>query len=372
MSTVSPAVPVRDDPVTGLVDCDVHNALTHRDELKRYLPKRWHVYYDHGSHIGGHGGQVVGARPQRDIFRQDALPRSGTPGSDLELMREQLLDQFEVRQAVLSPLEVLGWPTYGADADAFMTALNEWMVDEWLERDDRLYGAISIPVEDGERAARQIERAAAHPRFVTVLVTMVTREGLGHPKYWPIYEVAADLGLPVAAHVGGFSGTHMATGWPTYFVEQHSGYTQPYQAQIVSLIYSGVFDRFPDLHVVLEEGGIGWMPSLMWRLDRVWESMREHAPHLERRPSEVIRGHISFTTQPFDEPEKPRYLAQLLEQLDMNDRIMFASDYPHWDFDDPRRVLPKSLGPILRSKIMRENAGTLFRFRRGEGKARGQ
>jgi predicted TIM-barrel fold metal-dependent hydrolase len=346
----------------GLIDCDVHNALRHRDDLKKYLPSRWHVYYDHGSHIGGHGGQVVGARPQRDIFRQDALPESGTPGGDLELMRDQLLDLFDVRHAILSPLEVLGWPTYGEPAGAFITALNDWMVQEWLERDPRLYGAISIPVEDGARAAKEIERAAEHHRFVTILMTMVTREGFGHPKYWPIYEAAAGLGLPVAAHVGGFSGTHMATGWPAYFVEQHAGYTQPYQAQIVSLVYSGVLERFPNLQFVLEEGGIGWMPALMWRLDRVWESMREHAPHLERRPSEVIREHISFTTQPFDEPEKPEYLFQVLDQLDMSDRIMFASDYPHWDFDDPRRVLPKSLGQELRDKIMRENASGLFRF----------
>jgi predicted TIM-barrel fold metal-dependent hydrolase len=350
------------DRATGIIDCDVHNALRRHDDLKPYLAKRWHVEYDHGSHIGGHGGQVVGARPQRDIFRQDSFPAEGVPGGDLDLMREQLLDMFDVRQAILSPLEVLTLPTYGEAASVFMTALNQWMIDEWLDRDDRLYGAISMPVEDGAAAAKVIEEAAKDPRFVTVLMTMVTREGFGHPKYWPIYEVASDLGLPVAAHVGGFSGTHMANGWPTYFVEQHSGYTQPYQAQIVSLLYSGVFERFPKLQVVLEEGGIGWMPALMWRLDRTWESLREHAPHLERPPSEVLREHVWFTTQPFDEPEKPEYLLQVLDQLGMSDRIMFASDYPHWDFDDPRRVLPKALGEDLRSRVFRSNAQRLFGF----------
>ena len=346
----------------GIIDCDVHNALGAHDDLKRFLPKRWHAEYDRGSHIGGHGGQVVGARPARDIFRQDTFPPKGIPGSDLDTLREQLLDRFDVSHAVLSPLEVLSLPTYGEAATMFMSALNEWMIDQWLDRDDRLYGAISIPVEDGNAAAEVIAQAAQHSRFVTVLMTMITREGFGHPKYWPIYEVAADLGLPVAAHVGGFSGTHMGNGWPTYFLEQHSGYTQPYAAQIVSLVYSGVFDRFPNLQVVLEEGGIGWMPSLMWRLDRVWESMRDHASHLERPPSQVIRHHVWFTTQPFDEPEKPEYLPQLLEQLDMTDRIMFASDYPHWDFDDPRRVLPKSLGQDLRDSVFRGNAERLYGF----------
>jgi predicted TIM-barrel fold metal-dependent hydrolase len=369
MSTVqasTPAGATEANEASGIIDCDVHNALRAHDDLKPYLAARWHPQYDQGMHIGGHGGQVVGARPARDIFRQDSFPPQGVPGSDLDTLRAQLLDEFNVTHAVLSPLEVLSLPTYGAAATEFMDALNRWMIDSWLERDDRLHGAISIPVEDGNAAAGVIARAAEHSRFATVLMTMVTREGFGHPKYWPIYEAAADLGLPIAAHVGGFSGTHMGNGWPTYFVEQHSGYTQPYVAQIVSLVYSGVFDRFPKLQVVLEEGGIGWMPSLMFRLDRVWESLREHAPHLERRPSEVIREHVWFTTQPFDEPEKPEYLLQVLEQMGMTDRIMFASDYPHWDFDDPRRVLPKALGRELRDAIFRDNAERLFAFSGGQ------
>jgi predicted TIM-barrel fold metal-dependent hydrolase len=192
---------------------------------------------------------------------------------------------------------------------------------------------------------------------------MVTREPLGHPKYWPIYEAAVAHGLPIAAHVGGFSGTHLATGWPAYFVEQHSGYTQPYHAQIVSLVYSGVFDRFPDLQFCFEEGGMAWVPPVMWRLDRAWESMRTEEPRLQRRPSEIIREHVAFTTQPMDEPEKPEFLLQLLEQLDMDDRIMFSTDYPHWDFDDPRRVLPASLiGRERREKIMSANAERYFPF----------
>ncbi len=350
----------------GLVDCDVHNATRSRSDLKKYLPTRWHVDFAHGPHIAGHGGQVIGARPQRDIYRRDSMPREGTPGSDFDLMREQLLDRHNVVKAVLHPvIEVLGAPSYGEFGRAVAAAINDWMIDEWLGRDDRLYGAISVPVEDGTRAAIEIGRAAAHPRFVKVMLPMVTREGMGHPKYWPIYEAAAGLGLPIAAHVGGFSGTHLAVGWPTYFVEQHAGYTQPYQAQVVSLVYSGVFDQFPNLLFVLEEGGLSWMAPLMWRLDHSWENMREHVPHLQNRPSDVIRRHFAFTTQPLDDPEKPRYLAQVLEQLGMNDHILFASDYPHWDFDDPERVLPSSvISDELREQIFRGNAERLLPFTR--------
>jgi predicted TIM-barrel fold metal-dependent hydrolase len=164
-------------------------------------------------------------------------------------------------------------------------------------------------------------------------------------------------------HVGGFSGTHFGAGWPTYFVEHHTSFTQAYVTQVVSLVSSGVFERFPRLRVVFEEGGIGWMPSLMWRLDHSWEAMREHVPHLTEPPSSVIRRHMAFTTQPLDEPEQARFLVDVLDQLDMDDRIMFASDYPHWDFDDPERVLPASLiGAERRKRILSENALSFFDF----------
>jgi predicted TIM-barrel fold metal-dependent hydrolase len=347
----------------GLIDCDVHNAPASAAALKQYLPERWHLDLDKGTHIGSHGGQIVGARPQNHIFRRDAIPTEGKPGSDLELAREQLLDRHDIRKAILLPIDGLRYPQYGEAGGALATALNDWNLQEWLLQDDRFYGAITIPVEDGERAAAEIERLGSNPRFVTVLLTMVTREGLGHPKYWPIYEAAARHGLPIAAHVGGFSGTHLASGWPAYFVEQHSGYTQPYHAQVVSLVCSGVFDRFPNLQFCLQEGGMAWVPAMMWRLDRAWKSMRAEEPHLTHKPSELIREHFAFTTQPMDETEKPEYLPQLLEHLGMDDRIMFSSDYPHWDFDDPNRVFPASLvGSDARRKVLYDNAERYFPF----------
>jgi predicted TIM-barrel fold metal-dependent hydrolase len=349
----------------GIIDCDVHNSFAKLADLKQYLPQRWHVYWDQGS-PSRNGALMVGAPQRNDIYRRDSYTTKGTPGCDFELMREQLLDRYGVVKAILHPvMAVLAAPQYGEFGGACAAAINDWMVEEWLERDDRFWGAISVPVEDGEQAAREIDRAAQHPRFVKVLLTMQTREGMGHPKYWPIYEAATAHGLKVAAHVGGFSGTHLATGQATYFVEKHAGYTQPYQAQVVSLVYSGVFDRFPTLEFVLEEGGVAWLPSLMWRLDRTWESMRDFAPHLTRPPSEVIRERIAFTTQPFDEPERPAYLVELLDQLGMDDRIMFSSDWPHWDFDDPTRVLPVSvIGKERREKIMSLNAERFFDFDR--------
>jgi predicted TIM-barrel fold metal-dependent hydrolase len=348
----------------GVFDCDVHNSMPSRETLKQYLPKKLHGYYDH---IKGRAVVQLGARPQPDFFRRDAFPSGGgPPGSDLDLLREQYLDPHNVRGAVLSPLDMLGWPTHGEVAHAMNSGLNDFVTEHWLERDDRLYGAICVPLEDGVRAAAEIDRVAANPRFVMVLLLITTREPLGDPKYWPIYEAAARHGLPVGVHVAGFSGAGSSSGWPVYFIESRADLVFPYSVQVASLVYSGVFDQFPDLQFVLEEGGIGWAPPLMWRLDRAWDAMREDHPHLSRRPSEVVREHFWFTTQPLDDPETPEYLGQLLDQLDMDGRVLFASDYPHWDFDDPTRVLPASvIGRERRERIIAANALDVMRFPAG-------
>ncbi len=347
----------------GLVDCDVHNTAPSVQYLTKFLPEQWHPYVPQ---IFGRtwGGVTIGARQSSDIYRRDSHPpNGGPPGSDFEFLREQLLDRWGVDRAILNPLEVLAWQVaqYGEFAHAMSAASNQWIIEDWLDRDERLFATMSIPQEDGPRAAQEIERLASHPRFVAVLMTVWGREPYGHPKYMPIFQAASDRDLPVIIHVGGWSGQLVAGGTPTYWCEHHSLNYEAYHAHVASLVYSGIFDRLPNLKIVLEEGGIGWMPSLLWRLDRSWKSMREHVPHMTRKPSEVVKEHFWFTTQPLDEPNESLYLVEMFEHLGMDDHILYSSDYPHHDFDAPDRILP-TVGPELRNKIFSLTAEALFDF----------
>jgi uncharacterized protein len=112
---------------------------------------------------------------------------------------------------------------------------------------------------------------------------------------------------------------------------------------------------------VLIESGFGWLPALGWRLDRNWKRLKDEVPHLRRAPSEYIREHLWVSTQPMEEAEDPDHLIEVMNWIGF-DRILFASDYPHWDFDDPFVALPPNLDAEQRRAIFSENAKRVYRF----------
>ena len=176
-----------------------------------------------------------------------------------------------------------------------------------------------------------------------------------------MFEAAVEHNLPIGVHFGGSGGAPITgVGWPSFYIEDHAGMPTSFDSQVASLVCEGVFEQFPSLKIVLIEGGFGWLPSLMWRLDKAYARLKDEVPHLKRLPSEYIREHFWITTQPIEEPSKPRHFGQLLEQLNMNDRLMFATDYPHWDFDAPDAAIPSTIGEDLLQDILAENAKKLY------------
>lgn len=311
-------------------------------------------------------GGLYQSRPRKGTFRWDATPPGGgIPGSDFDFFKKDYLETWQPTEAILAPLDGNSWPQSGEYAEALTAALNDWNAEEWLSRDDRLYGAIGIPLEDAVLAAREIRRSARNPRFVQVIVPSRTRDPLGSARYWPIFEAAAENGIPVALHVGGTGNPITGAGWGSYHFEYHAAYAHTFQAQAISLLASGVFQRYPDLRFVMEEGGFLWVAPVLWRMDRAWELMGRDASNIPERPSELLRKHFWFTTQPMDEAETPELFAAAmghLDELGLLDRVMFATDYPHWDFDSPAEAVPAVIKPEIRERVFGSNARALYRF----------
>jgi predicted TIM-barrel fold metal-dependent hydrolase len=103
----------------------------------------------------------------------------------------------------------------------------------------------------------------------------------------------------------------------------------------MSLIFDGVFDRFPTLRIVFVEHAFTWILPLMWRMDAIYEA-RKSWLDIKRKPSEYVKDHIKFTTQPLDYPEDRTELLRAFDWMECDKILLFSSDYPHWTFDDPR------------------------------------
>ena len=348
----------------AVIDCDIHAAMPNDATLFKDWPTRGQRHPE----MFGMRGHIGGAYPRAvpNAARLDSYPPNGLPpGGDLPFLQEQLLDEWDLEYGIMTPLYGAGGMInleYGA---ALASAVNDWQLAEWVEPEPRLRGSILVAYEDGELAAQEIDRVGDNPGFVQVLLVVRTREPLGHRKYWKMYEAACRHDLPIAIHFGGSGGGPITgTGWPSHYIEDHGGMPQAFQPQVISLVTEGIFELFPTLKIVLIEGGFAWVPPLMWRMDQSWKRLKEEAPRVKRLPSDYVRDHFWITTQPMEEPPQQRYFEELLEQMNMNDKLMFATDYPHWDFDAPDRALPTTLPLALRRAIMADNARTLYKLER--------
>lgn len=348
----------------AIADCDIHPSRNSVSDIFPYLEPRWRRHLETYGMPHRQGFMAGPAYPkgQPNASRRDACPPGGRrPGSDLAFMQAQHLDAHTIALGILNPLTPSGQGAQNPDLSAaYCRATNEWQIAEWTSKDKRLKASVVVPYEDGGAAAAEIARRMGDRNFAQVLLLSRTAEPLGQRRYWPIYEAAVEACLPVAIHAFGYGGTPITGGgWPSYYIEEMVGHAQCSAALLTSMIIEGVFERFPTLKVILVEAGFAWLPALAWRLDKHWRRLRDETPHLKRLPSDYIRGQVWLTTQPIEEPPRATQLLDVIDWIGW-DRLLFATDYPHWDFDDPTRALPPRIAPAQRRKLFIENALAVY------------
>jgi predicted TIM-barrel fold metal-dependent hydrolase len=109
-------------------------------------------------------------------------------------------------------------------------------------------------------------------------------------------------------------------------------------ANLTSMVTTGVFARFPDLKVVFAECGVSWLPFLMWRLDHQYQWLRHELPFYSEKPSWYLRHQVYETTHGLGEVDDPQTLAALIASVGGPDRLLFATDWPHYDAERVDRV----------------------------------
>ncbi len=256
------------------------------------------------------------------------------PATDAKELADQVFGRWQSGIAILNCLYGVQLLFSEDMAAAFCRALNDYIAKEWLDRDPRLRASIVIPMQNIEYAVDEIERCAKDKRFVQVLVLAMQEVPLGRRHFWPIYAACERHGLPLGIHAGSaYRNPVTALGWPTWYIEDYAAQAQGFQSQMASLITEGVLAKHPGLKVVLIESGVTWLPGFLWRFGKFWRGLRTEVPWVDRAPWEIVRDHFRLTIQPFDAPDDPQAVERAIEHLRSDDILLYASDYPHWQFD---------------------------------------
>ena len=348
---------------TPLIDVDIH-PVANRKRMLDFLAEPWRTRVANGNT----GPGTLGYWNPNGVNRPDAITEDGQRvEANPQALSRHLFDEYKLDFGILNPGGSLHAglspePDFGA---ALVGAINDVFIHDWLPTDPRFRLSLVVSPGDPHLAVEQIHKYGDHPGVVQVLMPSGSMFGYGHRYYHPIYEAAVAHDLPVAIHPGsegnGVSGKSTSAGYAGSYYEWHTSLASNYIAHLVSLVAEGVFIKFPTLKFVLIEGGVSWVPSMMWRLDKNWKSLRMTVPWLDRPPSEIVADHIRLTTQPIEEPDDPAHLHAILDMFPAERMLMFSTDFPHWDGDTPdfsMRLLPKK----LQNRVMYENARDLYKL----------
>lgn len=325
------------DRIDTLVDCDFH--LTERQEdFLPYLPDPWDQVFSRS------GGDDYG-------FLSNLYPSAGlvNPITTGKVESDAVRSTADVRRGMelISSDRVVVTPTLNLYlgcvrneelAAALAHAYNEWILDEILDADDGIYGAMMVAPQRPAASAEEIDDRADESDVAAIFFPGGGISPLaGAETYYPIYEAAEDNGLPIMMHNA--SG-NMMVAFPkafqhlTRFLSAHTvAHPMIHMCNLADMLTRGVPVRFPDLDFVLQEAGIGYVPYFMRRIDHEYHSKQEDAPMLEKEPSEYVRDNFYFTSQPVEGTGDPEYVQQMARLMGGPETLMFSSDYPHLDFD---------------------------------------
>ncbi|MBI3092099.1 MAG: amidohydrolase family protein [Candidatus Tectomicrobia bacterium] len=283
----------------------------------------------------------------------------GRPGTDV---RERLadMDLSKIQHSVLYPTLGLfiGKIREPEFATALCRAYNDWVADHCAQAGGRL-SAVALLPPNGELATAELNRAVTkHGLVGGMLPAHGHAKSFGNSEFYPLYEEAERLNVPLAIHASG--GDEPGTEMFDAFICVHTcGHPLPIMRQLTAVIFSGICDRFSTLRLGFLEAGAGWVPYWMDRMDEEYEKRAVEAPNLKVMPSEHVKGgRIYFSCEP-EEETMPFAVENLGEQA-----ILFASDYPHWDMTYPDCTAPilerKELSDSAKRAILGENARRFY------------
>jgi predicted TIM-barrel fold metal-dependent hydrolase len=296
--------------------------------------------------------------------RTGLTPKAGNPFDPAGVVADA--DREGIAVMVAYPSLGIGASTFDdVDfAEDFARRWNRWAARFADASPGRRVRAVGIaPVQDPARAVRMLDEIGGLG-LVGVTAPPCLRDGrnLDHPSLEPFWSAVEAAGLPVGIH--GAPGMNV----PVAGADRFDNYVQvhalsfPFDQMIAltAVVLGGVLERHPRLRIAFLESGAGWVPYFIERLDEHVEKRGAQVPGCRRPPSEyVARGQCLFTCEP-----EEKGIAWAVGELGA-DKIMYASDYPHWDSGFPDTVAPirdrDDLSAEAKAQVLGATAAAFYR-----------
>ncbi len=250
-----------------------------------------------------------------------------------------------------------------ADGVTWAKKINDALAGVVRRYPDRFFGIASVPVQSPEEAADELKRAVTELGLKGAMIESHARnEYLDNKKFWPVFEMAENLDVPICFHPEIPSQLILKGYADDYGFELAGpplGYGSDLHLHSMRLIYSGLFDRYPRLKIILGHMGEG-LPFWLTRMDAYWiKPWKGEKPRIEKRPSDYVKSNfiITFSGMFF----MPAFLCAYLALG--ADRIAFAVDYPYEKTEEAIKFINQAPIPEEdKEKICFSNAVKLFKL----------
>jgi hypothetical protein len=307
----------------GHIQEDTQGILAHLAEPYREIARRRASLFPPLDHL--HDGRAVETPPTRD-----QRPRMGPEGW------LSFLEDVGIDWTVLYPTSALAYgKIVSIDyAVAVTRAYNDWLHATYLQYSPRFKGMAIIPMQDPEEAVTELRRAVTDLGMMgAMLPSNGLSEPLGSKQYWPVYAEAERLGCAIAVHGGchdRFGLDHLNMYVPVHALGHPWGLT----ISCASIVYNGIFERFPGIRIAFLEGGIAWLLLCLERLHSSHETHFQYMPAGQLGPREGQRPDRYIVQQI---KEGRLYVGCETEELTMpfalkvvgNEPFIYSSDFPH-------------------------------------------
>lgn len=314
--------------------------------------------------------QDVGGRIPHQAARSEKVSEEELKGTHRDvILARRSYEAMGINKQVIFPTPMLFLGMHPQfDMEALLgRAYDKWFCENILPMDPKMKTMLFVPFNDPKAALKTVEELGDHPDVVGFMVTSVRHKAVHHNDYMPLYRAIEETGKPLGFHAG-YNWSDPSMLQVNRFGTMHAlSFVWCNVVHLSNWVMNGMPERFPKLKTIWIESGLAWVTWLMQRLDHTYLMRSSEAPMLKRLPSEYMRE-MYYTCQPM-ETDHPEALAVTLKMINAKEQLLYASDWPHWDFDAPNVIwdLPM-LDDQAKKNILGENALRLFNLPRPKGK----